>query len=152
MCTTLRRLGPLVPPCVWAAVLKAMMGGWTMMHADARRTHCCFGCNMGQDFLWHYAHCPNVADLALRRLRLAPSPDADRLMDFLMMNGQYNDSHLARGALRLYATYMATNAIRNERTAGASEAWIQAMTEAAGCDAPVGRMVAAFWSAPPTSP
>jgi len=147
--TSLRRLGPLVPPCVWAAVLKAIMDGWTMMHPDRRRTHCCFGCQMGQDTIQHYARCTRVADMAHRRLRLAPAPGTDRLLDFLVMDGG-DDTHLACSALRLYATFIAANAYRNGRAEGARDAWLQAMTEAAGRNYPVSQIVAARWNNLPT--
>ena len=94
----------------------------------------------------HYASCPVIARLAGSRFRLALAPAEDRLEDFLLLNGVSDLPQLALRALRLYATFMATNASRHGRATIASDVWLQSMTEAAGRDSPLRRIVAALWS------
>ena len=142
----LRRLGPLVPPCVWASALKALMDGWTSADPSRRAPHCCFGCVSSQDTIQHYARCPVVARLAQARLRLDPVAFTGRLEDFLLLRSG-TDEHISLGALRLYATFMATNAVRHGRSRSAEDAWLQAMTDAAGRASPLGRVVANLWNA-----
>ena len=144
--TVLRRLGPMVPPCAWAATLKTMLDGWTCTDPSRRSPHCCFGCKAAQDSIQHYAFCPCVAKLARSRLRLEAAAPAARLEDFLLLHRQTSTQQLALRALRLYATFIATNAARNGRVAVTSDAWVQAMTEAAARDAPLRRIVANLWS------
>ena len=146
----LRRLGPLVPPCVWAACLKALLDGWVSRDPSRRAAHCCFGCTSAQDSILHYAWCPTVVRLARARLQLGPAAGVDRLEDFLLL-GCGTDAQLALGALRLYATFMASNAVRNGRTSEANGAWIQAMTEAAGRSSPLGHIVKNLWTPPRTT-
>jgi len=109
----LRTIGPIVPPCVWAATLKAVLGGWTTADSRGRPSRCLFGCLRGQDSIPHYAFCPCVARLASSRLRLQPAPATARLDDFLLLHGRPSAQHLALRALCLYATFIATNAARN---------------------------------------
>ena len=94
----------------------------------------------------HYASCPVVARLAGAWLRLALAPLEERLEDLLLLNGRFDTSQLALRDLRLYATFMASNAARNGRASVASDAWVQAVTEAAARDSPLRRIVAALWS------
>ena len=103
------------------------------------------------DTIQHYAGCPQVARLARARLRVAEVPFEDRLEDFLFLRGHLELSQLALGALRLYATFIATNAARHGRVTDASDAWVQAMTAAAGMDTPLRRIVATLWSPSPTT-
>ena len=139
-------VGALVPPCVWAASFKALLDGWTTADSGGRPSQCLFGCQSGQDGIVHYAYCPCVAQLARARLRLQPAPAAVRLDDFLLLRGQSGARHLALRALCLYATFMATNAVRNGRATAASDAWVQAMIEGAARDAPLAGIVNTLWS------
>ncbi|CAK0809523.1 unnamed protein product, partial [Prorocentrum cordatum] len=140
-----RRLGPVVPPRVWAAVLKAALGSWTCIAPSIRAAQCCFGCQAGQDSMQHCASCPVIARLAGSRLRVALAPAGDQLQDFLLMTSLYDTSRMALHPLRQYATFMATNAAWHGRATVASDVWVQAMTDAAGKDAPLRRIVAALW-------
>ena len=135
-----------MPPCVWAASLKAILGGWTTTEASRGPSRCLFGCSAGRDCITHYAFCPSVVRLARARLRLQPAPAEVRLDDFLLLHDQTCANRLALRALRLYATFMATNAVRNGRAAAASDAWVQAMVEAASRDAPLAGIVNTLWS------
>eukprot|EP00959_Pyramimonas_sp_CCMP1952_P188673 3946033-Pyramimonas_sp.AAC.1 len=68
----LQHLAPLVPPRVWASVLRTLWNGWV----TARRwpggpmagSSCIFGCRHARDSIEHYASCDAVADFARRRL------------------------------------------------------------------------------------
>ena len=142
----LARIGALVPPCVWAATMKAMLDGWTTADSRRQTSRCLFGCQRGQDSIAHYAYCPCVARLASARLRLQPAPAAARLDDFLLLHGQSGDRHLALRALCLYATFIATNAARNGTVTDTGAAWIQAMVEGASRDAPLAGFVRTLWS------
>ena len=106
---------------------------------------------MARDFMRHYASCPVVASLARARLRLALAPFEERLGDFVLLSRSSDTSLLAVRALRLYATFIATNAIRYGRVAVASDAWIQAVTEVVGRDFPLKRIYTTLWCSPPTS-
>ena len=138
-------IGALVPPCVCAATLKAMLDGWTTADSRRQTSQCLFGCQQGRDGIMHYAYCPCVARLASARLRLQPAPAAARLDDFLLLHGQPGARHLALRALCLYATFMATNAVRNGKAAVAGDAWIQAMVEGASRDPPLAGIVRTLW-------
>ena len=144
--SALRRLGPLVPPCVWAATLKAMMDGWTSKDRARPAAFCCFGCQESSDTIAHYARCVEVKRLTSTTLRLAEPCFEDKLEDFLLLRKSLGDTQLAMGALRVYATFIATNAVRNGRAAQASGAWKQAIAEAAGRPSPMSKMYIAIWS------
>ena len=66
--------------------------------------------------------------------------------DFLLLHGVCDDSALARGAARLYATFMAANAVRHGRTAAAAEAWVQFVAEVSARGSPLARWVATAWN------
>ena len=100
---------------------------------------------MAKDSMRHYASCPVVAKLARARLGLALAPFDDRLGDFLLLSRSSDSSLLAMRALRLYATFLATNAVRHGRVAIASDAWIQAVTEVTGRDYPLKRIWYSIW-------
>ena len=146
--TALQRLGRLVPPCVWSAVLKTALDGWTCADANLRAPRCCFGCKMACDSLRHYANCPVIARLARTRLRLVLPPFEERFGDFMLLTGSSDTSLLALRALRLYATFMATNASRHGRVAIAGDAWIQAVTDVASRDFPLKRIYNTLWNSP----
>ena len=117
--TTLQNLGPLVPPRVWAAVLRALWNGWV----TARRwpegpmagQTCIFGCQGQEDSIEHYACCPIVAGFAWRRLGLRTVPGASataRLAEFLLLDvdpAQRPPVELTLSALRLAAVYKTHN-------------------------------------------
>ena len=79
-------IGPLVPPCVWAATLKAMMDGWRTGEASRTSIGCLFGCQHGQDGITHYAYCPSVQQMSTTRLCLKPVPVDRRLDNFLLLD------------------------------------------------------------------
>ena len=139
-------IGALVPPSLWAATLKAMLGGWTAAGSRRQTSWCLFGCQHGRDGISHYAYCPCVLRLANARLRLQPAPAAARLDDFLLLHGQPDARRSALRALCLYATFIATNAARNGRVLEAGDAWTQAMVEGASRDAPLAGIVRTLWS------
>ena len=55
-------------------------------------------------------------------------------------------------ALRVYATFLATNAVRNGRASIAAEVWEQAVADAAGKDYPLRRIMYKLWCPPSSSP
>ena len=128
---TLRRLGPMVPPCVWAAALKALLDGWTTKPASP----CLFGCQHGHDDLRHYAYCPVVARLYRAQLCLQQGPPASRLDEFLLLDGAPPRTFALR-ALGLCATFRATNAARHGQ-ASATGAWPQALADGVAFRAPL---------------
>ena len=95
--SALRRLGPLVPPCVWAATLKAMMDGWTSKDRARCAAFCCFGCQEGSDTIAHYARCGEVTRLTSANLRLTEAPFEDKLEAFLVLGRSLSDTQLALG-------------------------------------------------------
>ena len=99
----------------------------------------------------HYANCPVVAKLARTRLRLALAPFEERLGDFVLLSRSPDSSLLAMRALRLYATFLATNAVRHGRVTTASDAWVQAVTEVTGRDYPLKRILNKLWCSSPSS-
>ena len=119
----MRLLSRQVQPCVFAATLKAMLGGWTTKAAAP----CLFGCRCGQDAIEHYAFCSCVARLMRSRLNLHLGPATTRLDAFLLLDDAAPDT-LASRALGLYATFKATNAARHGLTS-AEGAWLQALAE-----------------------
>ena len=146
---SLRRLGPLVPPCVWAAAFKAMLGGWTTGDARLAPAGCLFGCESGQDSIPHYAFRPHIHRLSRTRLRLQPVVAERRVDDFLLLDARGctdADERLALCALRLYATFIATNARRYGTVVDASEAWIQAMMKGVSGSSPLARIMGHVWS------
>ena len=108
---------PLVPPRVWAAVLRTLWNGWL----TARRwpsgpmagATCIFGCAGSEDSIEHYCVCREVAGFARRRLGLsaAASPAASRA-DFLILDRPPRQRPLAEltlRALRVAAVYKVHN-------------------------------------------
>ena len=94
----------------------------------------------------HYASCPEVALLAKNRLGLATTPFGEGLGDFLLLSRHSDSSALAMRAVRVYATFMATNAVRHGRVANARDAWIQAVVDVTGRRAyPLKRMWSLIW-------
>ena len=79
------------------------------------------------------------------------APFGDRLGDFLLLHMCPDSSLLALRALRLYATFLATNAVRNGRATVASKVWIQAITEVTGRDYPLKRIMRKLWCSPSSS-
>ncbi|CAK0798042.1 unnamed protein product [Prorocentrum cordatum] len=139
-------IGAPVPPCVWAASLKALLGGWTTAASGGRPSQCLFGCQSGQDVIAHHAHCPCVAQLARARLRLEPAPAAVRPGDFLLLHGHSGARRLALRAPCLRATFMAANAARSGRANAAGDARAQVMLDGAARDAPLTGIVDTLWS------
>ena len=78
---SLQGLKNKVPPCVWAAVLRALCDGWTTGARMSSTRDCLFQCGRGQDSLHLYVHCPVVEQLALSRARLAPARPGWKLDD-----------------------------------------------------------------------
>ena len=122
------------------------MDGWTSKDRARPAAFCCFGCQESSDTIAHYARCVEVKRLTSTTLRLAEPCFEDKLEDFLLLRKSLSDTQLAMGALRLYATFIATNAVRNGRAAQASGAWKQAIAEAAGRPSPMSKMYIAIWS------
>ena len=113
----LQQLAPLVPPRVWASLLRTLWNGWV----TARRwpdgpmagASCIFGCRHTVDSIEHYASCVVVADFAQRRLGLprAPSPEAG-LAQFLLLDrvaDQRPQKELILRALLTAAVYKVHN-------------------------------------------
>ncbi|CAK0879300.1 unnamed protein product [Prorocentrum cordatum] len=113
----LQHLAPLVPPRVWASVLRTLWNGWV----TARRwpggpmagSSCIFGCRHAMDSIEHYASCDAVADFARRRLGIprAPSPEAG-LAQLLLLDraaDQRPQQELTLWALRTAAVYKVHN-------------------------------------------
>ncbi len=73
-----------VQPRVFAATLKAMLGGWTVNTASP----CPFGCGHGQDSVEHFAFCPILAGRFQRHLGPPPVQPA-----------------MTKGAVGLFATF-----------------------------------------------
>ena len=55
-------------------------------------------------------------------------------------------------ALRVYATFLATNAALNGRALSAADVWIQAVTDAAGKDYPLRGFMYKLWCPLSSSP
>ena len=141
----------LISPRFWAGGMACPP--WIDRSADVRwrGPHYCFGCQSAQDSVWHYAHCPVVANLARTRLHMTLAPYGDRLGDFLLLHPCPDPSAQALRALCLYATFLATNAVRNGRATLASEVWIQAITDVAGREYPLKRIMYKLWCPPSSS-
>ena len=124
----LQSLSALTPLRVCAAMLSTLWNRWTTKRRFQQRGRCVLLCSeTAVDCIEHYASCPAVRNAGLRHrnLRLRPWPNA--LPDFLGLAGpplrqHPSDSELARGALLIYATYMATNAARHKPPANMLEA------------------------------
>ena len=71
-----------------------------------------------------------------------------RVGDFVLMNGSMDPPRLALGALRLYATFIATNASRYGRVLSAGDAWVQAVVDVVGRDSSLQRIYNAVWNSP----
>ena len=84
-------------------------------------------------------------------MNLTLAPFGDRLGDFLLLHMCPDSSLLALRALRLYATFLATNAVRNGRATVASEVWIQATRDVAGREYPLKRIMYKLWCPPSSS-
>ena len=119
---TLQRIKHRVQPRVFAATLKAMLGGWTGNTASP----CPFGCGRGQDSVEHFAYCPILSGLYRRHLGLHPVDPSRRLGAFLLLDCSAED--LTKGAVGLFATFKATNASRHG-SATAAGAWPQACAD-----------------------
>ena len=128
---TVRRLGPMVPPCVYVGVLKALFDGWTLRLASP----CLFGCHLGHDDIRHCAYCSVVARLYSTQLCLHHGPPAARLDEFLVLD-RAPPRPLALRALGLSATFRAANAARHGQ-ASATGAWPQALADGAAFRAPL---------------
>ena len=146
MDTALARIAKLVPPCVWAAALKALMGGWATAEASGKGGGCLFGCSSGQDGLPHYATCPTACRLARSRLHILPAPPERRLQAFLLLDEQGIPEQLAIRALHLHAVFVATNAGRHGRAANAADAWEQARRDAAAGHAKLSAIASGLWA------
>ena len=130
----LRGLQSKVPPCVWAAVLRALCDGWTTGARMNSIRGCLFQCGRGQDSLHHYAHCPVVEQLARSRACLAPACAGWKFDDFLLLTPVFDPTQqdlFAVKASRLYATFRATNAACHGDADNAGDIWVQAFREAA---------------------
>ena len=115
----LRRLPALVPPRVWAAVYRSLMGGWCTASRFQRRETCLFGCSDYPDRLGHYLVCPVLEDFGRRRLRLRPTHDpASRATAMLGLgSAQESDGEVARRSLLLAAAYRVHCTFRRQRDA-----------------------------------
>ncbi|CAK0852039.1 unnamed protein product [Prorocentrum cordatum] len=130
--------------CVWAAVLRAIIDGWTTHSRMQRRSRCLFGCGCGQDSIQHYAFCSVLADLARRKLGLEIPEPRTRLDEFLMLEPRFTvdqSSWFARCALLIYATFKATNAARDGQGMDTSDAWQQAFKEGAASRRDLGFLI-----------
>ena len=114
---TLQMLAPLVPPRVWAAVLRTLWNGWVTERrwpqGPMAGATCIFGCPREADSIEHYASCAGVASFARRRLGLprAGSPEQG-LADFLLLDRdaeQWSSSELTIRALRTASVYKVHN-------------------------------------------
>ena len=93
----------------------------------------------------HYASCPEVARLARTRLGIAAAPFEERLGDFLLLGRHSDSTSLVMRAVRIYATFLATNAVRHRRAVKAKDAWIQAVVDVTGRAYPLRRMWTSIW-------
>ena len=101
------------------------------------------------DSMRHYASVPGVARLVRTRLRLALAPFEERLGVFVLLSRRSDTSLLVLCALCPIATFLATNAFRHGWEAVACDAWVQAVTAAAGSVSPLQRMCIMLWYSPP---
>ena len=115
----LRRLHAFVPPRVWAAAYRSLMGGWCTASRFQRRETCLFGCSDYPDRLGHYLACPVLEAFGRRRLRLQPTHDpASRATAMLGLgSGQESDEEVARRSLLLAAAYRVHCTFRRQRDA-----------------------------------
>jgi len=124
----LQLLNVLTPPRVCAAMLSTLWNRWTTRRRFQQRGKCVLLCSeTAVDCIEHYAGCPAVRNAGRRHLNLHLRPWPNALPDFLGVAGpplrrQPSDSELARGALLVYATYVATNAARHKSPANMLEA------------------------------
>ena len=126
-CAALAALGQTAPPCVWAAVFRAMVNGWTTAARMQRRGPCSFRCGAGEDCLRHYASCPTAQRLAQRLLGLPPLTGQEATLRFLgLRRGSAAELRLA--AVHTYAIYRASNAVRGG-SADASAVYRQALRD-----------------------
>ena len=100
---------------------------------------------MAQDSMRHYPNCPEVALLARTRLGITAAPFEERLGDFLLMSRHSDSTSLVMRAVRIYATFLATNAVRHGRVSKARDAWIQAVVDVTGHAYPLRRMWSSIW-------
>jgi hypothetical protein len=127
-------LSKLVSPRIWAATLRALCDGWTTHRRMQRSSPCLFGCGQGEDSIAHYSRCTMVARLMSSKLRLARQPPESRLAGFLLLEPCWRpgrESMLARRALGVYATFMASNRVRKGQAQNAEEVWMQYLKEGA---------------------
>ena len=82
---------------------------------------------------------------------MQPAPWGDRLGDVLLLRPCSDPSMQALRALRLYATFLATNAVRNGRASVAGDVWEQAVADAAGKEYPLKRIMYKLWCPPSSS-
>ena len=86
-----------------------------------------------------------MALLARTRLGIVAAPYGERLGDFLLTGRQSDSTTLALRAVRSYATFLATSAVRHGRVVKASGAWIQAVIDVTGRAYPLRRMWTLTW-------
>ena len=93
----------------------------------------------------HYANCPEVALLARTRLGIGIAPYGERLGEFLLLGRQTDSTTLAMRAVRIYATFLATNAVRHQRAVKGNGVWTQAVIDVTGRAYPLRRLWTSTW-------
>ena len=115
----MQRFPSLVSPRVCAACFSTIWNRWTTARRFQRRhlacNRCALGCEGGaEDSVEHYVHCPVVAHVASRYLRLRINFNNAKSL-FLLSHTTCEDSTtLSCAAILVYATYCATNHYRQK--------------------------------------
>ena len=118
-----------------------------------RQSTCLFGCGHGDDGIEHYSRCRIAQNLSMRKLAVDRPPANRHLDHFLLLEPKLtgdNSSLLARRALALYSTFMATNRVRKGLATNCADVWTQFMKEAAASHSTLLTITRSAWSSSPS--